>query len=65
MSTSVPRHFVRSPAMIRAGFEVAQSADTPFHIHAAEGQYEGARTLTEHGATPVRYLTSSACSESA
>jgi 5-methylthioadenosine/S-adenosylhomocysteine deaminase len=45
-----------SPAMIRAGFEVAQSSDTPFHIHVAEGQYEGARTLTEHGATPIRYL---------
>ncbi len=45
-----------SPAMIRAGFEVAQSAGTPFHIHVAEGQYEGQRTLTEHGATPIRYL---------
>ena len=45
-----------SPAMIRAGFEVAQSADTPFHIHVAEGQEEGARTLAEHGATPIRYL---------
>ena len=45
-----------SSAMIRAGFEVAQSMDTPFHIHVAEGQYEGARTLEEHGATPIRYL---------
>jgi len=45
-----------SPGMIRAGFEVAQSAGTPFHIHVAEGQYEGARTLEEHGATPIRYL---------
>jgi 5-methylthioadenosine/S-adenosylhomocysteine deaminase len=45
-----------SSAMIRAGFEVAQSMDTPFHIHVAEGQYEGVRTLTEHGATPIRYL---------
>jgi 5-methylthioadenosine/S-adenosylhomocysteine deaminase len=45
-----------SPAMIRAGFEVAQSAGTPFHIHVAEGQYEGERTLKEHGATPIRYL---------
>jgi 5-methylthioadenosine/S-adenosylhomocysteine deaminase len=45
-----------SPAMIRAGFEVAQSMDTPFHIHVAEGQYEGARTLAEQGATPMRYL---------
>jgi 5-methylthioadenosine/S-adenosylhomocysteine deaminase len=45
-----------SPAMICAGFEVAQSAGTPFHIHVAEGQYEGARTLKEHGVTPIRYL---------
>ena len=45
-----------SSAMIRAGFEVAQSTGTPFHIHVAEGQYEGARTLAEHGATPIRYL---------
>ena len=45
-----------SAAMIRAGFEVAQSANTPFHIHVAEGQYEGERTLKEHGATPIRHL---------
>jgi 5-methylthioadenosine/S-adenosylhomocysteine deaminase len=45
-----------SPAMIRAGWEVAEGADTPFHIHVAEGQYEGRRTLAEHGATPIRYL---------
>src|SRR5215470_9290255 len=45
-----------SPAMIRAGFEVAQSTGTQFHIHVAEGQYEGARTLKEHGATSIRYL---------
>jgi 5-methylthioadenosine/S-adenosylhomocysteine deaminase len=45
-----------SPAMIRAGWEVAEAADTPFHIHVAEGQYEGERTLREHGATSMRYL---------
>src|SRR5207247_4938588 len=45
-----------SAGMISAGFEVAQSADTPFHIHVAEGQYEGAQTLKDHGATPIRYL---------
>jgi len=45
-----------SPAMIRAGWEVAEAERTPFHIHVAEGQYEGARTLKEHGATPIRYL---------
>ncbi|MGH7386624.1 MAG: amidohydrolase family protein [Candidatus Rokuibacteriota bacterium] len=45
-----------SPAMIRAGWEVAEAAATKFHIHAAEGQYEGRRTLAEHGATPIRLL---------
>jgi 5-methylthioadenosine/S-adenosylhomocysteine deaminase len=45
-----------SPAMIRAGWEVAQAEDTVFHIHVAEGQYEGQRTLREHGATPIRHL---------
>jgi 5-methylthioadenosine/S-adenosylhomocysteine deaminase len=45
-----------SPAMIRAGWEVAEAANTKFHIHVAEGQYEGQRTLAEHGATPIRLL---------
>jgi 5-methylthioadenosine/S-adenosylhomocysteine deaminase len=45
-----------SPAMIRAGWETAEAAGTQFHIHVAEGQYEGERTLAEHGATPIRYL---------
>src|SRR5499426_2771454 len=45
-----------SPAMIRAGWEVAEAAGTPLHIHVAEGRYEGERTLREHGATPIRYL---------
>jgi 5-methylthioadenosine/S-adenosylhomocysteine deaminase len=42
--------------MIRAGWEVAEAEDTRFHIHVAEGRYEGERTLREHGATPIRYL---------
>jgi len=42
--------------MIRAGWDVAESAGTPFHVHVAEGRYEGERTLSEHGATPMRYL---------
>jgi len=42
--------------MIRAGFELAESEATRFHIHVAEGRYEGERTLREHGATPIRYL---------
>jgi 5-methylthioadenosine/S-adenosylhomocysteine deaminase len=42
--------------MIRAGFEVAETEETRFHIHVAEGRYEGERTLSEHGATPIRYL---------
>src|SRR5919106_3997611 len=45
-----------SPAMIRAGWEVAEAADTVFHIHVAEGRYEGERTLHEHGVTPIRHL---------
>jgi len=45
-----------SPAMIRAGWEVAESEHVPMHIHVAEGRYEGERTLREHGATPLRYL---------
>jgi 5-methylthioadenosine/S-adenosylhomocysteine deaminase len=45
-----------SPAMIRAGWEVAGEEDTVFHIHVAEGRYEGERTLREHGATPIRHL---------
>jgi 5-methylthioadenosine/S-adenosylhomocysteine deaminase len=45
-----------SPAMIRAGWEVAEAEQTPFHIHVAEGRYEGERTVQEHGATPIRYL---------
>src|SRR5262245_7686896 len=45
-----------SPAMIRAGWEVAESEHVPMHIHVAEGRYEGERTLREHGATPLRHL---------
>jgi 5-methylthioadenosine/S-adenosylhomocysteine deaminase len=45
-----------SAAMIRAGWEVAETERTRFHIHVAEGRYEGARTLAEHGATPIRWL---------
>jgi 5-methylthioadenosine/S-adenosylhomocysteine deaminase len=45
-----------SPAMIRAGFEVAEALDTRFHIHVAEGRYEVEGTLREHGATPLRHL---------
>ena len=45
-----------SPAMIRAGWEIAEAEATRFHIHVAEGRYEGERTLSEHGATPMRYL---------
>jgi 5-methylthioadenosine/S-adenosylhomocysteine deaminase len=45
-----------SPEMIRAGWEIAETEGTRFHIHVAEGRYEGERTLREHGATPIRYL---------
>src|SRR5206468_11103554 len=33
-----------SPAMIRAGWEIAETEATRFHIHVAEGRYEGERT---------------------
>jgi 5-methylthioadenosine/S-adenosylhomocysteine deaminase len=45
-----------SPAMIRAGWEVAEAEHVPMHVHVAEGRYEGEGTLREHGATPVRHL---------
>ena len=45
-----------SPAMIRAGAEVAETEAVPMHVHVAEGRYEGERTLREHGATPIRHL---------
>jgi 5-methylthioadenosine/S-adenosylhomocysteine deaminase len=45
-----------SPAMIRAGWEIAETETTRFHIHVAEGRYEGEHTLREHGATPLRHL---------
>jgi 5-methylthioadenosine/S-adenosylhomocysteine deaminase len=45
-----------SAEMIQAGWHAAEAEDTRFHIHVAEGQYEGRRTLAEHGATPIRYL---------
>src|SRR5258708_6484666 len=45
-----------SPAMIRAGWEVAGTEGVPMHVHVAEGRYEGERTLREHGATPLRHL---------
>ena len=45
-----------SPAMIRAGWEVAGTEGVPMHVHVAEGRYEGERTLREYGATPLRHL---------
>ena len=45
-----------SPGMIRAGWEVAETSDTKFHIHVAEGRYEVQQTVREHGATPIRLL---------
>src|SRR3989475_12850366 len=41
-----------SPAMIRAGWEVAATEGVPMHVHVAEGRYEGERTVRAHGATP-------------
>src|SRR5207244_4156568 len=38
-----------SSAMIRAGWEVAEAEQVPFHIHVAEGRDEGERTLADPG----------------
>ena len=43
--------------MIRAGFEVAQSTGTPFHIHVAEGQYEVRVRLTDAGGVGNNYTS--------
>src|SRR4029077_12862726 len=45
-----------SPAMIRAGWEVAEGENQVFRDHESERQHEGETTRREHGATPIRYL---------
>jgi 5-methylthioadenosine/S-adenosylhomocysteine deaminase len=62
-----PRAFVQpaphsihaaSPGMIRAGADLAEELDTPFHVHVAEGRYERDLSLEQHGLSPVRFLDS-------
>jgi len=45
-----------SPEMIRSAAEFAREHDCAMHVHVAEAAYEGERTLTEHGATPIGLL---------
>ncbi len=45
-----------SPAMIEAAAAFAAEHDCMLHVHVAEAAYEGAATLAEHGATPIRLL---------
>src|SRR2546428_11958608 len=45
-----------SPAMIRAGWEVAEEAGTPVLIHGAEGAHVRPRALPQHPAPPLRSL---------
>ena len=47
-----------SPNMIRAGAALAEELDIPFHIHVAEGRYEGQQSLERNGLSPVAYLDS-------
>jgi 5-methylthioadenosine/S-adenosylhomocysteine deaminase len=47
-----------SPAMIRAGSDLAQELDTRFHIHVAEGRYERDTIRATYGKTPMRWLES-------
>lgn len=45
-----------SPAMIEAAVKLAREMRVPFHIHLAEGQYEGNECWTRHGVTPLGLL---------
>lgn len=45
-----------SPEMVRAAAEFARERGCKLHVHVAEAAYEGARTLAEHGATPIALL---------
>ena len=47
-----------SPAMIRAGSDLAQELDTRFHIHVAEGRYERDTIRERYGLSPIRWLES-------
>lgn len=42
--------------MIRAAHQFAVQYDCAMHIHVAEAEYEGAETLSQHGATPIALL---------
>jgi len=47
-----------SGEMIRAGARLAAEWGVPWHIHVAEGQYEGEATRKEHGLGPLAWMAS-------
>jgi 5-methylthioadenosine/S-adenosylhomocysteine deaminase len=47
-----------SPDMVRAGADLAEELDLPFHIHVAEYAQERETILQATGQSPVRYLNS-------
>lgn len=47
-----------SPAMIQAGWRVAEETGTYFHMHVAEGQYEVQQIREQYGLAPMEWLES-------
>lgn len=45
-----------SPAMIQAGWRLAEETDTFYHMHVAEGRYEVEQIRREYGRTPMAWL---------
>ena len=45
-----------SEAMVRAAVESARQAETPWHIHLAEEEYQVAEALQRYGARPIHVL---------
>lgn len=47
-----------TPAMIQAGWRLAEETDTYYHMHVAEGQYEVEQIREQYGMTPMQWLDS-------
>ncbi|SEJ84434.1 5-methylthioadenosine/S-adenosylhomocysteine deaminase [Propionispira arboris] len=47
-----------SPAMIKAGYNLARKYGTTYHIHVAEEPFEVEQVIKEHKMTPLTYLDS-------
>ena len=45
-----------SAAMVQAGARLAAAWGTPWHIHVAEAEYEGAETRRRHGVGPLAWI---------